>query len=244
MMDASNSQSLPVLRTVRSYVKRLGRMTKSQKQALETLRERYIVSYNSELNLSSDALFSNNNPLYLEIGIGMGEHFVYQVQKRPDTNWVGIDVHDPGIGQCCRDLDRLGLSNGRLMAHDAVEILTHRVPEGSLAGVYILFPDPWPKKRHHKRRLIQASLLSLLHRALKPNGVVQIMTDWAEYAEHIQSVFSADPRFIDISAKIQLSVDRVITKFERKGVAAGRAISRLAFASQESTVEDSARNTS
>lgn len=203
-------------------------MTKAQKNAMSQLGAQYIVGYDPNLSINA-SLFEQAQPLVLEIGIGMGEHLLFQGKKHPALNFLGIDVHEPGIGQCCRVLANECISNVRLICHDAVEVLQTMVLEDSLDKVYILFPDPWPKKKHHKRRLIQSSFIQLLAKKLKSGAVIHIMTDWLEYAENIKDVFATCQDYKDVSNCHALPDDRVITKFERKGVAAQRCITHLVF---------------
>lgn len=225
-MDTLNSRPL---RTVRSYVRRLGRMSPGQRQAIVSLGQQYLVSYDANEDYDCSKAFDKAQPLVLEIGIGMGEHLMHQAKQRPNENFIGIDVHEPGIGNCCRELHEQQMRNVRLMCHDAVEVLQKLIAPESLDAVYILFPDPWRKKKHHKRRLIQESFIQLLAEKLKVKGVIQIMTDWAEYAEHIQAVFKASTLYKDASDSFSLKEDRIITKFERKGRAAGREITALFY---------------
>lgn len=225
-IDTLNSRPL---RTVRSYVRRLGRMSQGQRQAIVSLGQQYLVSYETSQAFGCSKAFDSAQPLVLEIGIGMGEHLMHQAKQRPNENFIGIDVHEPGIGNCCRELHESQMHNVRLICHDAVEVLQKMIAAESLDTVYILFPDPWRKKRHHKRRLIQENFIQLLAEKLKSKGVLQIMTDWAEYAEHIQSVFNASTAYKDVSDIFSLKEDRIITKFERKGRAVGREISTFFY---------------
>lgn len=216
------------LRTVRSFVRRLGRMTKAQQQALADYGDQYLVGQIPNSLIDPQDWFSARQPLVLEIGIGMGEHLLWQVSEHPAQNFIGIDVHEPGIGHCCRVLHERQAVNVRLCCQDAKEIL-EQLQDGVLDKIYILFPDPWHKKKHNKRRLIQADFVALLAQKLKHGGVVQLMTDWAEYAEQMQQLFQQSIWFEDAAARYPLRADRIITKFEQKGLKAGRNTHYLCF---------------
>ena len=175
-------------RTIRSFVRRTGRLTPSQEKALEEMWPTHGIEH-TESHLDFAALFERNRPVVLEIGFGNGETLVEMAAANPDANYLGIEVHTPGVGHCLLKAREAGVNNLRLIVHDALEVLNHQVPDSSLARVNLYFPDPWPKKRHHKRRIVQLPFLQLIANKLASNGLFNIATDWAEYAEHIDDIF-------------------------------------------------------
>ena len=213
-------------RQIRSFVKRAGRMTHSQARALEESWPRFGVEYR-EAPLSFDKLFGRSAPIVVEIGFGNGETLAEQAVKNPQRDYLGIEVHDPGIGHCLLQIEERGINNLRLVAHDAIDVLTRQIPDASLARINLYFPDPWPKKRHHKRRLIQPGFLALAARKLDAGGALHIATDWAHYAEHIDDVCAEDPGFV-IAERVEHTgdrpIDRPTTKFERRGLRKGHRI--------------------
>jgi tRNA (guanine-N7-)-methyltransferase len=218
-------------RTIRSFVRRAGRITPSQQRAFETLWPVYGVEYGEEL-LGFEQLFGRSAPVVLEIGFGNGETLVEQAAANPDRDFIGIEVHEPGIGHCMLKADEAGITNLRLINHDAIEVLTHQVPHGSLSRLNLYFPDPWPKKRHHKRRIIAPSFLALVADRLTAAGTLNIATDWANYAEHIDDALSRCDRFRCIERREhdgQQPLDRPQTKFERRGLRKGHRICDWCF---------------
>lgn len=216
----------PARRSVRSFVRRSGRLTASQQKAVDELWPRYGVSAPAGV-LDLERLFGRDAPTVLEIGFGNGESLTQQAAERPDANFLGIEVHEPGIGHCLIRVRELGLENLRLVRHDAVEILAHSLPPDSLQRINLYFPDPWPKKRHHKRRIVQPGFLDLCARALRPGGTLHIATDWLDYALHIDAVVSADPAFRRASFREHggdAPLDRPRTKFEQRGLSRGHRI--------------------
>lgn len=213
-------------RTIRSFVRRAGRLTPSQQRALRELWPSHGVDYGLEA-IDFENLFGRRAAVTLEIGFGNGESLVQQARQDPDTNFLGIEVHEPGVGHCLLQAHEAGVSNLKLIKHDALEVLAHQVPPNSLRRVNIYFPDPWPKKRHHKRRMIQSEFLTLIHSRLEANGTLHIATDWKNYAEHIDDVlahsdfFSCDERREHAGDK---PLDRPSTKFERRGLRKGHRI--------------------
>ncbi len=213
-------------RTVRSFVRRAGRLTPSQARALRELWPAFGIDPGGRL-LDLDTLFGRHAPKILEIGFGNGETLVQQARERPDCDFLGIEVHEPGVGHCLLAAADAGLVNLKLIMDDAVEVLAHAVPEGSLTRINLYFPDPWPKKRHHKRRLIQHPFLENLHAALRPGGTLHVATDWANYAEHIDEVVGASGLFALIERREHEGdrpLDRPQTKFERRGLKRGHRI--------------------
>lgn len=213
-------------RTIRSFVRRAGRMTASQQKALAELWPTYGVEFTGT-ELDFEAMFGRVAPLVLEIGFGNGDSLVQLAADDPSTDFLGIEVHDPGIGHCmiaARDAD---VQNLRLIAHDAIEVLENGIPTASLQRINLYFPDPWPKKRHHKRRIVQPTFLQLCAAKLKPGASLHIATDWANYAEHIDEVLADSPLF-DCAERREHSGDaplnRSATKFERRGLKKGHRI--------------------
>jgi tRNA (guanine-N7-)-methyltransferase len=214
-------------RTVRSFVRRTGRITVAQQRALIDLWPRYGVEFSTDV-LDLDAVFGRAAQRVLEIGFGNGENLVHAAAEHPDTDHIGIEVHEPGIGHCLIDAHDLDLSNLRVIRHDAIEVLQYQIEDASLARINLYFPDPWPKKRHHKRRIVQASFLQLAARKLAAAGTLQIATDWENYAEHIDEAIAASTDFTLSERREHAgndqALDRQTTKFERRGLRKGHRI--------------------
>jgi tRNA (guanine-N7-)-methyltransferase len=206
-------------RTVRSFVRRSGRITAAQRRALHELWPRWGIEFRPE-PLDLDGVFGRHAPRVMEIGFGDGELLVAWAMQQPDQDFLGVEVHEPGIGHCLLLIERLGLTNVRLIRHDAVEVLRDQIPAASLACVNLFFPDPWPKKRHHKRRLVQREFVHLLAARLAPGGQFRLATDWAPYAEHIDAIMLAERSF-EPDPEVP---DRPATKFERRGRGLGHAV--------------------
>lgn len=218
-------------RTIRSFVRRAGRITPSQQRAFETLWPVYGLEYDPVL-VDFDQIFGRCAPVVLEIGFGNGETLVEQAVANPDRDFLGIEVHEPGIGHCMLRADDAGITNLRLINHDAIEVLTHQVPTGSLVRLNLYFPDPWPKKRHHKRRIVAPPFLELVADRLAAGGTLNIATDWANYAEHIDEVLSRSDRFCCAARREHdgdRPLDRPQTKFERRGLRKGHRICDWCF---------------
>ena len=216
-------------RPIRSFVLRQGRMSNGQTRALETLLPRFGIPY-AEAPLDLVLAFGRAAPKILEIGFGMGEPTAKIAQAQPENDYLGIEVHAPGVGSLLKQLDELGLSNVRVIQHDAVEVLKHMIAPAALDGVHIFFPDPWPKKRHHKRRLIQPELVALLCEKLKPGGYLHAATDWQEYAEHILGVLSAETHLANTVEGYAPRPDyRPLTKFEQRGIKLGHGVWDIIF---------------
>jgi tRNA (guanine-N7-)-methyltransferase len=221
-----SDQREPHHRRIRSFVRRAGRLTVSQQRALEDLWPDYGVEYADDA-LDFEALFGRSAPVVLEIGFGNGETLVAMAAEHPDHDFLGIEVHDPGVGHCLIAADRAGVSNLKLIVHDAIEVLENQVPRSSLARINLYFPDPWPKKRHHKRRIVQPGFLALCADRLVPNGALHIATDWANYAEHIDAEFAGSQHFHCAERREHQGdrpLDRPVTKFERRGLRHGHGI--------------------
>jgi len=175
-------------------------------------------------------LFPHRQKLILEIGFGMGDATLEIAEQNPDVNFIGIEVHPPGVGRVLSQIEKKGLSNLRVIEHDAVEVLQHMFPDASINGIHIFFPDPWPKKRHHKRRLINSTLLTLMEAKLIDDGYVHIATDWQEYAAEIKALLSNSKNFfVDSKSYTTGPMNRPPTKFENRGKALGHRISDIIF---------------
>ena len=214
------------LRSVRSFVRRAGRLTTSQQRALEELWPLYGVEFGGEL-IRFDKLFGRAAPVVLEIGFGNGETLVQQAAEFPEADFLGIEVHEPGVGHCLLKASDVGVSNLRLIRHDGVEVLDAMIPAGSLSRVNLYFPDPWPKKRHHKRRIVQPRFLETVAKCLSAGGSLHVATDWANYAEHIETTIRESGRFECAERRVHAGdkpLDRPGTKFERRGLRHGHQI--------------------
>ena len=213
-------------RTIRSFVRRAGRITASQQRALDELWPVFGVPSDS-CPLVFSELFGRDAPVVLEIGFGNGETLVEQAAANPDRDFVGVEVHEPGIGHCLIKASEAGIENLRLVNHDAIEVLQNQVPNHSLARLNLYFADPWPKKRHHKRRIVQDSFVELVADRLIAGGTLNIATDWANYAEHIDEVLARSARFELVERREHAGdapLDRPQTKFERRGLRKGHGI--------------------
>ena len=212
-------------------MQRAGRITRAQERALVELWPRWGVDF-SPMPLDLDALFGRRAPRVLEIGIGDGETLLGLATRHPEADFLGIEVHRPGIGHCLLGIESRGLGNIRLSSHDAVEVLEKQLPDASLDEVLLYFPDPWPKKRHHKRRILQPGFVELVARRLKPGGTFNLATDWAPYAEHMLEVLRSSPSFANASPAgdyVPRPESRPLTKFERRGERLGHEVFDLAF---------------
>lgn len=216
-------------KAIRSYVIRAGRVTTGQAKALETLGPRFVLDYAAQ-PFDAVAAFGRTAPLILEIGFGMGDATAHIASVRPEDNFLCCEVHEPGVGALLKRVGEQNIENIRILQHDAVEVIDHMLPEGSLDGVHIFFPDPWHKKRHNKRRLIQAPLVAKLAARLKPGGYIHCATDWEPYAEQILEVLSADPHLVNTApAYAPQPAYRPLTKFENRGLRLGHGVWDLVF---------------
>ncbi len=218
-------------RPVRSFVRREGRMTDAQKDALERLWSRYGVEASSGA-LDIPALFGRTAPLVVEIGFGNGDHLAARAQTRPECDFLGIEVHRPGVGRLLLQAEQLGLSNVRVACTDAVEFLRDALPPGSVDEVVIFFPDPWPKKRHHKRRIVQPEFSAQITRALRSGGHLRLATDWADYARHMLAVLDAEPQLENVAGVgtfVPRPEDRPLTRFEARGIRLGHEVFDLDY---------------
>ncbi len=218
-------------RHIRSFVQRIGRMTPAQERALTELWPIYGVDYSAN-TLDLDVLFERQAPRTLEIGFGDGELLTTLASRHPERDYLGIEVHSPGVGHCLLAAQTAGLTNLRVISHDAVEVLRTSLSAMTIHEVLIYFADPWPKKRHHKRRLIQESFVSLISSRLKPGGRLRLATDWEPYAEWMLDVLMASSDFRNCAADNRYVVRpeaRPVTKFERRGNRLGHVVRDLEF---------------
>ncbi len=226
----SSSEQLFTQR-IRSFIRRQGRVTQGQQQALDQHWDRYCLDPNSAVNFSE--IFGRTAPLVVEIGFGNGESLAEMAAANPDTDYIGIEVHRPGVGHLLLLLDQQGINNVRVYCHDAIEIMTQRIADHSLAGVHLFFPDPWPKKKHHKRRIVRASFVELLAQKLEKGGYFHAATDWENYAQAMLAVLSDGNSALKNAS---ISGDycprptyRPLTKFERRGMRLGHGVWDLIF---------------
>ncbi|MDP3777342.1 tRNA (guanosine(46)-N7)-methyltransferase TrmB [Methylotenera sp.] len=217
-------------RRIRSFVLRQGRLTKGQARALETGLPQFGVNYTPEL-LDLNAVFNRaDSKKILEIGFGMGETTAKIAQVLPDCDFLAAEVHTPGVGALLKLIQENALTNIRVIQHDVVEVLHHMVADASLDGVHIFFPDPWHKKRHHKRRLIQAEFVNLLCTKLKAGGYLHVATDWQEYAEWVLEVLNAEAQLENTAKDYAVKPSyRPLTKFENRGLKLGHGVWDMVF---------------
>lgn len=216
-------------RSIRSFVLRAGRMGSGQARALAELGPKFILPYQAT-QVDLEAVFGRCAPKIVEIGFGMGQATAAIADCRRESDFLGIEVHEPGVGALLKRVAELDLSNIRVIQHDAVEVFKHMLADASLGGIHIFFPDPWHKKRHHKRRLIQADFVSLLTSKLKPGGYLHLATDWQDYAQHMLDVLSAHPGLINSTDGYAKRPDyRPVTKFELRGLKLGHGVWDLLF---------------
>ncbi len=218
-------------RRIKSYVLREGRMTDGQRQAMAVRLEKYGIPDGSD-KIDLSVLFGREAPRILEIGFGMGASLIEMAKTSPENDYLGVEVHRPGVGALLRQIDELGLNNLRVACTDAVELLEKRIPEASLDAVHLFFPDPWHKKRHNKRRIVQADFVALINRLLRPKGRFHMATDWEDYARQMMNVMSVAPGYINCSGDRQFSERpnyRPLTKFEVRGQRLGHGVWDLIF---------------
>jgi tRNA (guanine-N7-)-methyltransferase len=218
-------------RTVRSFVTRAGRVTAAQQRALVELWPRFGVEFAAK-PLDLDALFGRRAARIMEIGFGNGDHLKALAKTHPECDYLGVEVHRPGVGRLLLAIEEQNLTNLRIVCHDAVEVLEEQIPLRSLDEALILFPDPWPKKRHHKRRLIQPPFVALLAERLKREGVLRLATDWQPYAEQMVEVLDAAPGLANLAAPERFMPrpeERARTRFEIRGERLGYAVWDLAY---------------
>jgi len=227
-MSAEDGGERP-LRPVRSFVLRQGRMSPAQTRAFTELLPRYGVPF-TDAPLRFAEVYGRSAPVVLEIGFGMGETTAAIAHAHPDRDFLGIEVHAPGVGALCKRIEALDLANLRVIRHDAVEVVERMIPPGSLAGIHVYFPDPWPKKRHHKRRLLQPAFVHALAQRLVPGGYLHAATDWEAYAQEMLATLGAEPLLANTVADFApRPAWRPQTKFETRGLALGHGVFDLVF---------------
>jgi tRNA (guanine-N7-)-methyltransferase len=228
---AAMGQEKPAVpRPIRSFVLRQGRMSPAQQRAREELYPRYGVTPSAPFD--SSALFGNNRPVVLEIGFGMGETTAAIASSHPAVNFLGVEMHWPGVGALLRHIESQQLGNIRVLRHDAVDVVATMIHDASLAGIHVYFPDPWPKKRHHKRRLLKPPFVHALALRLAPGGYLHVATDWQPYAEEILATLAAEPLLVNTTDGFApRPAWRPLTKFERRGLERGHAVFDLLFTS-------------
>jgi tRNA (guanine-N7-)-methyltransferase len=212
------------MREIRSYVLRQGRTTPAQQRALELLWPKFGITF-ADARLNHAQLFGRTAPVVLEIGSGMGETTAAIAQANPGTDFIAVEVHGPGVGSLLKRIEAAGLANLRVVRHDAIDVLEKMIVDASLAGLHLFFPDPWPKKRHHKRRLVQPDFVALAARKLIPGGYFHAATDWPDYAAQMEQVLGACP----LLEKADGARSRPVTKFERRGIGLGHPVRDLLF---------------
>ena len=218
-------------RAIRSFVRRAGRLTAAQARALDDLWPRYGLDYDGA-PLDLDAVFGRRAPRTMEIGFGDGETLVALAAAHPGRDYLGLEVHAPGVGHCLLRAAEAQLANLRVISHDAVEVLERSLAPGSLDEVLVYFPDPWPKKRHHKRRIVQPAFARLLADRLAPGGRLRLATDWVPYADWMREVLDANPDYVNAAGDagfVARPAERPVTKFERRGTRLGHEVRDLAY---------------
>ena len=228
----TNATEADKKRAIRSYVLRQGRITSGQERAFAEHWPRYGLEVDDALRLDAPALFGDNRDLILEIGFGNGDSLVQMAAAAPQTGYIGIEVHRPGVGHALLAATAANLDNLRLIRHDAVAILRDHVADNTLARVQIYFPDPWPKARHHKRRIVQQPFTDLIWRKLRVGGEIHCATDWAAYAEWMRDIFAGDPKWHNLGNADGYAPRpdwRPQTKFERRGERLGHGVRDLRY---------------
>ena len=217
-------------RAIRSFVLRQGHMSKGQQRAYDTLLPTLGIPYAAGAVLDYPTLFGRTAPVVLEIGFGMGGATAEIAAHRPETDFIGVEVHSPGVGSLLKLIEEQGLTNLRVVQHDAVEVVTEQIAPQSLDGVHVFFPDPWHKKRHNKRRLLQAPFVALLASRIKSGGYFHVATDWEDYAIQILDVLAAEPSLTNTADGYAPRPDyRPLTKFEQRGIRLGHGVWDVIF---------------
>lgn len=219
------------LRRIRSFVRREGRLTKGQQRALDELFPQFGISL-QQGGIDFDTLFGRRGARILEIGFGNGASLAEMATEHPENDYLGIEVHRPGVGNLLLQIEKQALSNVRVSNDDAVEVLEQQIPDESLDAVYLFFPDPWHKRKHHKRRIVQPVFVNLVQRKLKPGGIFHMATDWENYAEHMLEIMSSADGFENIAGNRQYTIRpeyRPLTKFEQRGQRLGHGVWDIIF---------------
>ena len=232
-LDANESQADERPRKgIKSFVKRVGRVTNAQSEALEKYYDKYNLAPEGSEQLDKEKIFGRSAPVVFEIGFGNGDSLAKMAAAAPENDYIGIEVHRPGIGHLLNLTEQAGLKNVRIMEGDAVEVLQNNMPDGFLHGVQLFFPDPWPKKRHFKRRIVQPSWVNKIYAKLEKGGFLHMATDWENYAEHMMEVLEADERFENPNGAGNFAPrpeHRPETKFERRGIDLGHGVWDLIY---------------
>ncbi|MGV8934098.1 MAG: tRNA (guanosine(46)-N7)-methyltransferase TrmB [Gallionellaceae bacterium] len=216
-------------RHIRSFVLRQGRVSTAQQRCLDTLWPRYGIAYAAQ-KLDLDSAFGHSAPKIMEIGFGMGEPTAFIAKHHPQNDYLVLEVHTPGVGSLLKQIDEQGLTNLRIMQHDAVEVMRDMLDDNVLDGVHIFFPDPWHKARHNKRRLIQPPFIAQLVKKIKAGGYIHVATDWLDYAEQVLTVLSAEPLLENTATDYaEKPAYRPLTKFENRGLKLGHGVWDLVF---------------
>ena len=214
------------IRTIKSFIKREGRLTPGQQRALKLLWPEFGIEY-SEQALDLNSLFNRDADKILEIGFGNGHSLWQMAQAEPDNDYIGIEVHSPGVGHLLQLIEESTTKNLRIVSYDAIDVINHQIPDLSLSKVQLFFPDPWHKKKHHKRRIVQTEFANMLAKKLKPNGIFHLATDWEHYAEHMISVMNSNQNFVNLSENnnfVPKPDFRPTTKFETRGTKLGHGV--------------------
>ena len=213
------------IKSVKSFVRRSGRLTQSQKNALQDHSSKYLLDTNNTSTNLKSCFDSKQHGVVIEIGFGDGTVLIESALKNPNKNFIGIEVYDSGLGQCLNEINKHKIKNIRLIYGDAVEVFKQFITKKSVEKINILFPDPWPKKRHHKRRLINKRFLALLSKSLINKGIVNISTDWEDYAQQIELTFKESNQFKEIKSESR----NLKTKFEKRGIKLGHKIFNYSY---------------
>ena len=240
LADQENAGEKRYRRSVRSYVLRAGRVTGGQQRALDELWPEFGIEAGKGL-LEFGTLFGNANPVIMEIGFGNGEATWRMAKAHPEENYLGVEVHRPGVGRLLLNIEEQGLANVRIACEDAVELLRERIPDASLAGLRIYFPDPWPKKRHHKRRIVQPAFAALAARKIRSGGILHLATDWMPYAEFMLEVMQGSAEFENLSPTGDYCAKpdwRPPTKYEQRGERLGHRVADLVYRREQRQNED------
>lgn len=227
MASLADGQEVP---RIKSFIRRIGRMTTAQRQALESLWDKYSLDHEKICDFTM--IFGRSAPVVLEIGFGNGESLAKTAEDNPDIDYIGIEVHRPGVGNLMAQLERKGICNVRVFYHDAIEVLEKCIPEHSLSAVHLFFPDPWHKRKHHKRRIVRPSFIKLIAAKLTHGGYFHAATDWQHYAQHMLKILSVAEQFDNQSAEKNFCprpVYRPLTKFEQRGLRLGHGVWDLIF---------------
>jgi tRNA (guanine-N7-)-methyltransferase len=217
------------LRKIRSFVLRGGRLTAAQRRSYASLSDKFTIPY-QEKSLNFSTIFGDDNPVTVEIGFGMGKATAVIAGENPDKNYIGLEIHKPGIGRLLWEIEQRALSNVRIIEHDATEVFQNMIPNNSLEGAHIFFPDPWPKKRHHKRRLIQKPFTDCITSKLMPGGYIYMVSDWLDYANWALSALTSTEGLVNEYDGFALPQSwRPLTSFEKKGLDKNHEIKELFF---------------